>query len=71
MDEGVAAGSLERRLRLVIDLQVQPLEGDDRDEQLIDVEAVAAEHAPRAHGAERREQFEALIDQGLAHGRQS
>jgi hypothetical protein len=68
VNEGLAAGSQKRRLRLRIDLQVQALEDDERDEQLIDVQAMAAEHALGAHRTERGQQFEAVIDQRLAHG---
>jgi hypothetical protein len=59
---------LERRLRLRIDLHVQTLEGDEGDEQLVYVQALAAEHAPGAHRAERGEQFEAVIDESVGHG---
>jgi hypothetical protein len=50
-----------------IGLQVQPFEADDGDEQIVDVDAVAAEHAFGAHRTQRCEQFEAVIDQRLTH----
>jgi hypothetical protein len=45
---------------LRIDLQVQALGGDQRNKQLIDIKAVPAEHAPRAHRASRAQQLSAV-----------
>jgi hypothetical protein len=66
--EGPAAGALEGGLRLGIDLQVELLADDDGDEQLVDIEAVAAEHALRPRRAERGEQLDAVGGEGVARG---
>jgi len=47
IDEGLASGRLEARPGLGVGLEVQALADSDRDEQIVDVQAVAAEHAAR------------------------
>ena len=42
---------------VVVGLQEQLVKGDDGDEQVVDVEAVSAEHAARAHFSRRFEQL--------------
>jgi hypothetical protein len=39
------------RSGLVVDLQVQPLGSDESEEQVVEIQAMPAEHAPRAHRA--------------------
>jgi len=54
-----------------IDLQIQALASDDRDEQLVDIEAVAAEHPARTHAPGRAQQLDAMRDEfvpGGGHG---
>jgi hypothetical protein len=56
---------------LRVGLEVQALEGHDGDEQVVEVEPVAAEHAPRAHRTQRGQQFQAMLDEGGGHRAQS
>jgi len=58
-----AAGGFEQRARLGAGLEVEPVAGDQGAEEVVDIEAVAAEHAPCAHAAQRRQQFEAVFDE--------
>jgi hypothetical protein len=65
---------LEVRLRYRIHLQVQPLEGDERDEQVVHVQAVPAEHRAGTHAPQRGKQFQAVGNEGVisgSHGAQS
>jgi len=63
VDERLAAGSFEERARHRIGLQEQPVVRDQCDEEIVDVEALAAEHAAAAHHTERREEFETVGDE--------
>jgi hypothetical protein len=65
---------LEARLRHRIHLHVQALEGDQRDEQIVHVQAVPAEHRAGAHRSQRGEKFQAVGNEGVisgSHGAQS
>jgi hypothetical protein len=55
--ERMATGGLEGRPAEVVGLQVQLVARDERDEHLVHVEAVAAEHAAHAHATEGRQQL--------------
>jgi hypothetical protein len=63
VDEGFAAGRLEQRPRLRVDLEEQAVVADQGHEDVVDVEAVAAEHAAHAHAAQWREQLGAMGDE--------
>jgi hypothetical protein len=63
VDERLAAGRFEKRARHRVRLEKQPVVRDQRNEQLVDVEALAAEHAAAAHRTERREEFQAVSDE--------
>jgi hypothetical protein len=60
---------LEARLRHRIHLQVHALEGNERHEQIVHVQAVPAEHRAGAHGTQRGEQFQAVSDKRMIAGR--
>jgi hypothetical protein len=60
---------LEARLRQRVHLQVQALEGDERDEQVVHIQAVPAEHCAGTHRTQRGEQFQAVGDEGVIAGR--
>jgi hypothetical protein len=60
---------LEARLRYRVHLQVQALEGDERDEQVVHVQAVPAEHRASTHGPQRGKQFQAVGDKRVIAGR--
>jgi hypothetical protein len=59
----LAACGLEAAACLGIGLQVQRALGDQRKEEFVHVEAVAAEHAARAWPAQAGEQFQAVGDE--------
>src|SRR6185436_11172107 len=69
VDEGLAAGGLEGLAGVVVGLQEQPVEEDECDEQVVDVEPVSTEHAARAHAAQWLQEFDAVSDQFvICHG---
>jgi len=45
VSEAAHAAGFERGLRLRVGFEVEPVAGDDGDEESISIEAVAAEHA--------------------------
>jgi hypothetical protein len=55
--ERAAAGGLEGRPAGAVGLQVELVAHDDGDEDIVHVQAVAAEHALRTHRAQRRQQL--------------
>jgi hypothetical protein len=70
--ERAAARALECRAGGLVGAQVQAIAGDQCDEQVVDIEAVAAEHSARPGGAQRCQQFHAMRDErrGLGHAGQ-
>src|SRR5438477_430953 len=65
-DHRLEPGREESRPAVVVGLQEQPLVGDQRDEQAVDVETVAAEHAARGACADAAEQLDAVVDELMA-----
>jgi len=49
------------RLRCFIAFEIQHLIGDQREHQPVGVNSMAAEHAPRCHGTQRRQQFHDIV----------
>ena len=61
--EGLAACGFELGPGAVVGLQVQRIGDDQGEEQVVDIDAMAAEHAPRPCPAQRRQQFQAVGDE--------
>src|SRR5205085_10240915 len=67
--ERLAAGGDEGRPRLFVGLEKDAVVDDEGNEQIVDVDAVPAEHAARARRSERGKQFHAVVRElVLGHG---
>ena len=65
--EHLAAGLLEFDAVHRVRLEVEHIAGYEGEHQSVQKHAVAAEHAPRRHGAERPEQLHHVIDEIVCH----
>lgn len=63
IDEGLTSCRLEGGAGLIIGLEVEAIEGDECNEEAVDINAISAEHAARPHMAQGFEQFASVRSQ--------